>query len=196
MTDRVVDDQCDKIFALLITRPSPLRFVELFNTLNGLGIKMSRPTLIQHLHHLQKDRAIIRKREGKQKVYYSVNWDKFKTLKQSIQYKKDLLHLLENEKRFKSFPIDEQAIYSTNIMTLTNLRQLQLFVENTIDPSKTFEHSLQFLMINKFYQQFQNWLIESCRESKENAQHVLQTLELNIKRLENELFEKIKQRSN
>jgi hypothetical protein len=169
--------------------------MELFNTLNVLGVKMSRPTLIQHLHHLQKRKIIIRKKEGKQKVCYGVNWEKFKPLEQSMNHKRNLLIYVENRERFKSFPIDEQAIYAANMMTLEDIHQLQLWVKNTIDPSKTFENSLQMLFMNKLYGQYRGWLLESCRESKENAQHVLETLENNIKRIENILFDKVKQSS-
>lgn len=169
-----------------------MRFVELFNTLNELGVKLSRPTLSLHLHHLQKRRTIIRKRQGKQKVTYVVNWEKFKPLEQSIRHKENLRHYIENKERFKSLSIEEQAIYTIDAMALEDVHQLQLMIKNTIDPSKTFYNSLQMLFLNRIYGQYQSWLLESCRESKEKAQRISDKLESSIKREENELFERAK----
>ena len=195
MPSKVVDENCEKILALLLTRQKPIRFVELLKDLNGLGAKMSRPTLSQHLHHLQKHKLIVRKRKGKQEVNYAVDWERLKPLEQSINHKKNLLLYIENKERFKSFPIQEQAIYTSNIMTLENVHQLQIFIRNTLDPSKTFYNSLQLLFMHRIYEQYQSWLMESCRESKENAKQALEIVENNIKRVENMLFDKVKQSS-
>ena len=191
MNKSLLDEHCKNIFSVLLVSDKTLRFNELYRDLNALGLKVSRPTLIEHLHHLQSHRVITRKKEGKQNVSYRVNWEKFETLKQSIDYRQRLLHMLENEKRFKSFPIDEQAIYVTNILTLTGLYRLNLEVQDILDPRKNFEHSLQFLLINRFFEFFKKWLLESCRNSKENGQKTLTMIEYNINRLQNELFDKI-----
>jgi DNA-binding HxlR family transcriptional regulator len=187
----LLDEYCKNIFSLLLVSDKALRFNELKKDLNDLGLKMSPPTLIEHLHHLQRHRVITRKREGRQNVSYRVNWERFETLKESMDYRKRILHILENEKRFKSFPIDEQAIYTTNILTLTGLYRLKLEIQDAIDPTKNFEHSLEFLLINRFFEFFKTWLLENCRSSTENAQVALNTIEFNIDHVQNQLFDKI-----
>lgn len=191
MNKPLLDEHCKNIFSVLLVSNKTMRFNEFYKNLNAIGLKMSRPTLIEHLHHLQRHGVIRRKKEGKQNVSYAVNWQKFETLKQSIDYRQRLLHMLENEKRFKSFPIDEQAIYVTNILTLTGLYRLNLEVQDVLDPSKNFEHSLQFLLINRFFEFFKTWLLENCKSSTENGQKTLTMIEYNINRLQNELFDKI-----
>lgn len=191
MDKPLLDEYCKNIFSLLLVSDKALRFNELKKDLNDLGLKMSPPTLIEHLHHLQRHRVITRKREGRQNVSYRVNWERFETLKESMDYRKRILHILENEKRFKSFPIDEQAIYTTNILTLTGLYRLKLEIQDAIDPTKNFEHSLEFLLINRFFEFFKTWLLENCRSSTENAQVALNTIEFNIDHVQNQLFDKI-----
>ena len=152
---------------------------------------MSKPTLIEHLHHLLKHRLLIRKKEGKQNVSYKVNWEKLETLQEGMKTRQALKDLLQNQKTFKSFPIDEQVTYVTNIMTLSNVYRLKLEVQDAIDPSKNFEHSIQFLFINRFFELFKMWLLESCHASKtEKAPEALSMIDYNITRITNILFDK------
>jgi hypothetical protein len=191
MNRKLLDDYCNNIFAFLAVSDKTFRFTELYKTLNKIGLKMSKPTLINHLHHLQKRKLLIRKIEGKQNISYAVNWKKLETLKESTKTRQALKHLLQNKKRFKSFPIDEQVTYVTNIMTLTNLYRLKLEVQDMLDPSKNFEHSVQFLFTNRFFEFFKTWLLESCQEAKTtNGQQALEMIDQNITRITNILFDK------
>lgn len=191
MDKPLLDEYCEKIFSLLLASDKTLRFNQLKKDLNDLRFTISAPTLIEHLRHLQKHKVVTRKKKGKQEVYYEVNWKKFQTLKESTDYKRQILHALENEKRFKSFPIKEQAIYTTNISTLTSLYKLKLLIQDTLDPTKNFEHSLQFLVINRLFEFFTTWLIQDCKSSSENAQVALNMIEFNINQIQNILFDKI-----
>jgi DNA-binding HxlR family transcriptional regulator len=191
MDKPLLDEQCKRLLSLLLASEKTLRFTELHETINGVGLKMSRPTLIEHLHHLQKHRLIVRKKEGKQNVSYRVNWEKLETLKKGIEYRRYLLHVLENKKRFKSFPIDEQVVYVAEILALTGLYRLKLEVQDTLDPSKNFEHSLQVLLINRFFEFFKTWLRESCINSPENGQTALSKIESSINSLQDDLFDRI-----
>jgi hypothetical protein len=151
---------------------------------------MTKPTLINHLNHLRKDKLIIRKKEGKQNVSYTVNWAKLGTFKQTIESKQFLENLFGNEKQFKAFPIDDQVAYVTNLFTLRNLHQLKLEVQDAIDPSKNFEHSIQFLITDRFFHFFKRWLLESCHASKtEKATEALSMIDYNINHITNILFD-------
>jgi len=190
MDKPILDEYCKNIFSVLLVSDKPLRFNELHRTLSQIGLKMSKPTLIEHLNHLRKRKLVKRKKEGKQNVNYRVNWEKLKTLQQSMKTRQMLKNLLENEKRFKSFPLDEQITYVTNIMTLSNLYQLKVEIQAVLDPSKNFEHVVQYLFINRFFQFFKTWLLESCKEAKiECEQKALNTIDYNINRITNTLFD-------
>lgn len=161
MDKPLLDEHCKNILSLLLVTNKTIRFNQLWRDLNDLGLKITRPTLKKHLDHLQRHRVVTQKIEGKQKISYGANWKRFKTLKESMDYRQRILLILENEKRFKSFPIDEQAVYITSIVTLTGLYRLKLEIQDTLDPTKNFEHSLQFLLINRFFEFFKTWFLEN-----------------------------------
>lgn len=191
MDKPLLDEHCKNIFVVFLVSEKTLRFNELYKTLNDIGLKMSKPTLIEHLHHLLKHRLLIRKKEGKQNVSYAANWTKLETFQQSMKTKQLIKNLLGNEKQFKAYPIDEQVTYATNVLTLVNLYRLKLEVQDVIDPSKNFEHSIQTLFINKFFELFKKWLLESCHVSKtEKAPEALSMIDYNITRITNILFDK------
>lgn len=128
-------------------------------------------------------------------ISYKVNWQRFENLKQSLETRKTLSHTLENKKRFKSFPIDEQTMYVTNILTLAGLYRLKLAVECILEPKKSYENSLQYLLASRFYDLFKTWLLQSCKISKENAQASLKMIERNIEHFTQVLFDKIPETS-
>ncbi|MFQ6068821.1 MAG: ArsR/SmtB family transcription factor [Candidatus Bathyarchaeia archaeon] len=191
MVKLLLDETCEKIFSLLLASDKKLRFNELHRTLNQIGLEMSKPTLIEHLNHLKKRRLVIRKKEGKQNVSYRVNWEKLEHLGEAIKTRQRLKHMLENEKVFKSFPLDEQVTYVHNILALRNLYRLRLEILDVLDPSKNFEHSIQYLFTNRFFEIFKIWLLESCRKNKsECKEKALNMIEYNIKRYTDILFDK------
>ncbi len=64
-----LDDICHEIFFTLMAYKK-LRFNELLRALKKLGIKITQPTLSEHLPHLVEKELIERKEEGFQNVSY------------------------------------------------------------------------------------------------------------------------------
>jgi DNA-binding HxlR family transcriptional regulator len=64
-----LDDICHEIFFTLMAYKK-LRFNELLRALKKLGIKITQPTLSEHLTHLIEKELIERKEEGFQNVSY------------------------------------------------------------------------------------------------------------------------------
>lgn len=190
MNEHFLDKTCEDLFSLLLASDKTLRFNELYRAVNDLGLKMTRPTLINHLNHLLRRKMILQQKIRKQNVSYKVNYQRFQNLEQTMKTKV-LLHVMENQERFKSFPIDEQTMYVANTMTLTNLYRLKLTVQAILEPKKTYENSLQYLFINRFYNLFNTWLLQNCKDSKENANVSLNTIEHNIEHFTQILFDKI-----
>ena len=189
MDKPLLDEYCKNIFSVFLVSEKALRFNELYRTLNDIGLKMTKPTLIDHLNHLRKAKLLIKRKEGKQNVSYSANWTKLETFQQSMKTKQFIKSLLGNENQFKTYPIDEQVTYVTNLLTLGNLYRLKLEVQDAIDPSKNFEHSIQFLFVNRFFELFKRWLLESCHASEtEKASEALSMIDYNITRITNILF--------
>lgn len=67
-----MDDVCANIYVILIGTKR-LRVNELYRALCRLGMRISKETLYIHLNHLRKQDLILREKEGKQKVAWTLN---------------------------------------------------------------------------------------------------------------------------
>jgi len=158
-----------------------------------MNIKISRPTLSEHLKHLQKLKLITRKRETergrKQRISYEINWEKLKYLQKTIESQNALKRISENEKIFTSFPIEEQVVFLTNVLSLRDLQKLKLEILDTIEPDKNFEHNVQYTLTDDFFDIFRTRFRQNCYEtSNENKLAALKMVENNIKHFEDVLF--------
>lgn len=190
MDKLLLDENCKKIFSVLLFSDKKIRFNELYRTLNQIGVKLSKPTMIEHLQHLKNKKIVTRRKEGKQKVTYQVNWKKLEHLGETIKTQQALKRTLENKENFKSFPIDEQVMYVHNILALRNLYRLKLEILDAIDPRKNFDHSIEYLFTHRFFEFFKTWLLESCNKNQAECKvKALNTIELNIKHYKDILFD-------
>lgn len=165
-------------------------FNELHANLNKIrNLEISKPTLSEHLKHLQRLKLITRKREGKQRVKYEVNWTKLKYLQETIESQKILKRITENEETFTSLPMEEQVMFVTNVLSLRNLKELKLEILDTIEPNKNFEHNVQYAFTHQFFDLYRTWFIKNCyKTTNENKLNALKIVENNIKHFEEELF--------
>ena len=185
-----LDQYCEKIFALLMISNRNYRFNELHRTLDEFHIEMSTPTLIQHLNHLHTKGFITQKKRNKQNISYQVNWKKFEALKQGLKFSQFAQHNLQNEKAFKSLPLDDQIVYITSIFTMGNLLYLKLYILDILEPNKKPEHRFTFIFMNKWLDMFRLWLLDTCKESNETSQKALQMIDNGINGFQKELFQK------
>jgi DNA-binding HxlR family transcriptional regulator len=184
-----LDEYCKKLLVAFITSNRKWNFNEFLDKLNKMNTKISRPTLSEHLKHLQRLRLITRKKEGKQRINYEVNWEKLKYLQKTIESQNALKRITENEKTFTSFPIEEQVMFLTNVLSLRDLQQLKLEILDTVEPDKNFEHNVQYVFTHQFFDLFRTWFVKNCYEtSDENKLKALEMVENNIKHFEENLF--------
>jgi len=189
--EKETDEYCIKIFALLVANQEKIRFNKLHKTLNTLDVKISKPTLIQHLRHLRTKGFILRKKEGKQNVTYQVNWKKFEQLKETLGFKEIIARNLENEKIFKSKSLENQIIFVTGVLTMTQVTYLQLQVLGILKPKDKDLLNLGYLLIYRLYDHYRQWLLDTCKQSSENSQKAYDLLNKNTKKYQNLLFNKI-----
>jgi hypothetical protein len=187
--DFAMDEYCQKIFGLLGVTTKKFRFNELYRTLNDFGIKMSRPTLIAHLEHLQKKGYVMRKEEDNQNVSYEVNWKKLEYLKEGLTYKNKIDQDLKNEATFKSYSLKDQAAVMSNIVGLQGLFWLKANVLDILEPTKKAEHNLAYVFSSRLLDMYRLWLLDTCKESKENSQKVLHLIDELIKYIMKDFFE-------
>jgi hypothetical protein len=185
-----LDQYCEKIFAFLMITNQSYRFNKLHTNLQDFHIKMSTPTFIQHLNHLQKKGFITQKKHNKQNISYQVNWKKFKTLKEGLKFKQRVDQDLQDEKAFKSLPLNDQIATLTSIFALGDLLYLKLYVLDILEPNKKPEHRFSYIFMNKLLDRYRLYLLDTCKESKETTQKALELIQRGIDGFQNELFQK------
>jgi DNA-binding transcriptional ArsR family regulator len=185
-----LDEHCKGIFGLLAVSTDPLRFTKLYKELNARGFKISRPTLVKHLNHLQENEIVTRKEEGKQNTSYSVNWSKLNYLKFYAKYRKAVKKIRTDKKVFDSFTMEEKVTYVTLMLSLLEVTRLKFEILSFLEPKRRFEANITFLFAESTFEPFRMWLLQSCLKSKEDAQKTLANVEELERRIQNELFDK------
>lgn len=189
MSTKELDNYCQKLLQAFIGSNKRWHFNEFHEKLNKASLKISKPTLSQHLKHLQKLKLITRKREGKQRISYGVNWEKLKHLQKTVDGLHAIKRILENETTFSTLRIQEQVMYLIDTLTLRNLEMLKLEILDILEPDKNFEHNVQYGFTNQFFDLFRTWFIKNCyKTTKENKLIALKIVENNIKHFEKDLF--------
>jgi len=188
--EKEIDGYCIKILAYLIANEKKIRFNKLHKTLNALDVKISKPTLIQHLHHLRAKGFILRKKESKQNVTYQVNWKNLEQLEKTLESKEIIARNLKNEKIFKSKSLEDQITYVICILTLTQVIYLQLNVIGVLEPKSKELLSLSYLLIHRLYDHYRRWLLDTCKQSNENSQKAHDLINKKREEFENLLFDR------
>lgn len=186
--EREADEYCEKLF-MTIAVTGKIRLNKLYNMLPRVGASMSKPTLVQHLKHLIQKGMIQRVQEGKQMVTYDLNWPRFNQLKKAAKTYETALMQARDEKTFKAKSLDQQTIFTTAILTIGELNYLKMEILNILEPEHKLENYFTYNMTTRLYNIYAKWLIDSCKESKENSQNVLRSIDRSIKSLEGVFFE-------
>lgn len=130
------DDICQQIFFTLYAYKS-LRFNQLLRTLQRLEIKITKPTLNDHLKHLI-NLKVVECKKSFQKATYSLT-EEYANKEYSAEYLKSWLQAIENDpnlpEHLKPLKFDEKAFYD-------NLSENQLNQETDQDLNTFFASML------------------------------------------------------
>ena len=184
-----LDEHCKKIFAFLVLNDVPIGFNKLHKALNDSNYKISRPTLIAHLKHLQKLKIINKKMEGMQKVAYSVNYEKVDNLQFHKDFGKVAENIIKSKETFNSFDIAEKVRYISFILMIIEVNRLKNEVRSVLEPERRFEATLAFLFVKSYLERFRLYLLQTCVNSREDAQKALTEIDRLEQTLKNEVFE-------
>ena len=80
-----VDLYCAKIVSIFLLEHKAYRFNELERKLENMKLKITAPTLKQHLRHLVEKKVLIRDELEKNFVAYSFNWKRWPNLDQLLK---------------------------------------------------------------------------------------------------------------
>lgn len=187
--EKKADEYCETILKMLIINNKKTRFNELYRNLTKYGAKMSKPTLIEHLNHLVENKLIQRKQEGKQKVTYSINWNKSKQLKKAKEINQSMLNHIRDEKIFRTKSLQWQTAFTTATIVTGELFYLKLNILNILEPENKLQNTTSYTIIRQIFNTYASLLYESCKESKENSIKVLDLIDKTINQLMETCFE-------
>jgi hypothetical protein len=178
--EKELDEYCEKILAVLWITEKPTRFNDLHNFITKeVKFKMSRPTLIERLNHLKKEKAILQKKKGKQNVTYELNWKKLEQLQKAKQnYNTVLEQIVSNN---KSLTLEQLIGKITELGIIAELYYIKHRILILTEPENKFQHLLTYSLIRKLYNIPIDDLVKMWTKSKEDSQSVIKLLDEQIK---------------
>lgn len=131
--------------------------------MNHHKFKISRPTFNEHLQHLVKKELLVRIQEGKQKVFYLVNYDKFSNLKKTTesQYSHYLNFTNEMKEIEKENVSDLLARYYAIIM-LNNISSLREEILKVLEPENMEDLLLSERFKHMYFKNYLEWFRNEC----------------------------------
>jgi predicted transcriptional regulator len=153
----MLDDYCSAIL-MLLWKKKEMRFNEIYRALKNKGVKLSKPTLSEHLKHLRKEKWIKRKVRGVQNVTYGIH---------------DSIHRSSDEESWKwiedklkdmgveFFEKSPEAMAGYALYTVLSRKMEELLLRIEIEP-KIGNHSLSLGKSSSIT--FENSLVDDCKK--------------------------------
>jgi len=181
---RKLDDTCIAIFFTLMAHKR-LRFNKLHRFLKMFGTKISKPSLIDHLNHLKRQKLISRKREDFQNVSYGLT-DEVNSLltlpEEHIQeWFENNIDGKKIPKEFRLQPFDAKEYYDKlsekhldkaidkdlNDVFLQNLFELKTFINYDLKSDRPERDAIFWEFVgNPLYRMLEKSMVENCRSEK------------------------------
>lgn len=213
-----LDDLCHEIF-LILQAYKKLRFNELLRSLKRLGVKITKPTLKEHLMHLIELNLVERNEEDVQKVSYGLTKEIAEILKpilyadlkdwveataddESLPAKFRPLKMTREEfyAKLSAEQLDKMATDDLSDIIASNLFELKTFVEYdlNVDKYKTNADFWNFVG-NPIYRMHEKTVAEKCRDSEQYKKILFEKITLLIEELRSDkelLKERAKRKDN
>jgi len=196
-----LDDICVEIFFTLMAYKR-LRFNQLHKYLKKFGTDISKPSLIDHLNHLKKQKLISRKREGFQNVSYGLT-DEIHSLLDVPE--EDIKKWVENfiegknlSKKFRPLSFDTKDYYGKlsekkldeaidkdlNTILTQNLFELKTFIIYDLKLDKPERYAVFWTFVgNPLYRMLEKSIVEDCRNSEKYQKRLFEKIDVLINEL-------------
>jgi len=196
-----LDDICVEIFFTLQAYKR-LRFNDLHRTLKKFGTNISKPSLIDHLNHLKKQKLISRKREDFQNVSYgltneidsllNIPEEDIKKWVENLMERKNLhekLRLLPfDTKEYYGRPsekqLDEAIDKDLNTILTQNLFELKTFINYDLKLDKPESDAVFWNFVgNPLHRMLEKSIVEDCRNSEEYRKKLFEKIDALVNEL-------------
>jgi len=196
-----LDDICVEIIFTLMAYKR-LRFNQLHKYLKKFGTGISKPSLIDHLNHLKKQKLISRKHEGFQNVSYGLT-DEINSLLTIPE--EDIKKWVENFTEGKNLPkklrlltfdakeyygklsekqLDEAIDKDLNRVLTQNLFELKTFINYDLKLDKPERDAVFWNFVgNPLYRMLEKSIEENCRNSEKYRKKLFEKIDALINEL-------------
>ena len=207
-----LDDACSEIFVTLLAYKR-LRFNPLLATLKKLGMKITQPTLKDHLDHLL-EKGLIDCKRGFQRASYGLTDEiasllevSEEDLKNWVELHRDRADLPEMLKplklsrkelleRFSEEQLEKMVINDLNDTIGLNLFELKTFIDYDLKGDK-FKSNADFWKFvgNPMYRMHERTVAENCRDSERYRRLLFEKIDVLVDELrsDKELLRKRKE---
>jgi DNA-binding HxlR family transcriptional regulator len=181
-----LDGKCITILKTLITHGKELRFNELHRRVLKVDSKFSKPTFLEHLNHLMKNKYVVRKRRAKQNVTYRFNYEKFESLDSFVRYQQHIDEWLgEKEGRLSTLMSNLGTV-----LVIKTLQSLKIKILEALSPKKKTELYLRSLLINDLlFKSVEDWVIQKCLKDTDYCDETLEIIDEGTKDTIEGIFE-------
>jgi DNA-binding HxlR family transcriptional regulator len=197
-----LDDICREIFFTLQAYKR-LRFNELHRYLKMFGTDISKPSLIDHLNHLKKQKLISRKNEGFQNVSYGLTdeinsllnlpeedikkWVEDVIEEKNLPKKLRLLKPFDAKEYYGKLSekqLDEAIDKNLNTVLTQNLFELKTFINYDLKLDKPASDAVFWNFVgNPLYRMLEKSIVEDCRNSEEYRKKLFEKIDVLIKEI-------------
>jgi DNA-binding HxlR family transcriptional regulator len=191
-----LDDICSEIFFTLQAYKR-LRFNELHRYLKMFGTDISKPSLIDHLNHLKKQKLISRKLEAFQNVSYGLT-DEINSLlnlpEEDIRkWAEKFIEGKNLPKKFRLLPFEVKEYYGKlsekqldeaidkhlNTVLTHNLFELKTFIDYDLKLDKPVSDAIFWNFVgNPLYRMLEKSIVEDCRNSEEYRKKLFEKIDV------------------
>ena len=164
----MLDDYCSSIL-ILLWKKKEMRFNEIYRALKNEGVKLSKPTLSEHLKHLRKEKWVKRKVRGVQNVTYGLHDSIHRSSDEDWKWLEEGLKDM-GAKFYKKSP-EAMAGYALYIVLSRKMEELLLRIE--IEP-KIGNRSLSLSKSSSIA--FENSLLDNCKKDSAYRNAILKEM--------------------
>jgi len=183
-----LDNLSFDILWLLLTKKD-LRFNKLYKALQELGVKFSKPTLVNRLGVLTEKGFITRTEEGPQKVIYKLDEDKFHLSKNfKKEYNKIIKYYQTVNYTQKKLSMEDAIKWLLSSILLTYLYELKLKIVMGL-PLTILNDERDSVLKEFFSMPYENVLLNNCIIDEDYRKKVLYKIDELIKAYGGEINE-------
>lgn len=155
--------------AVFIKSGQRYRFNQLYKEVKLSGIKITKPTFIEHLRHLEEKKLILKEEVDKLNISYGFNHELLGDIDRHIREQALSNRIIDEKMRkFNSLPVKDQLSYVHNMYVITDLLILRDFIDAFVDDDKELLFQVNQNDYEKRKMAVANRLLKNCQEKGES----------------------------